>query len=238
MFCLAAGDRWTRPSDSMRFSARRSRGFTRPYGEWGRPEPLPAPRSPRTVRRARARRDVERPSVSTGAMHVQPAARPGQVISRPFASRGGCRRPTAGTIGSFASIASRKLPALNGPTPPVGAPRPLREDDERQAVADERASTSEDAAAIRTPAIHQQVPRPPQVPAQERERPERLLRDDPQLPRQRTRRSPGCRRCSGGSTRKCRCAPGSRRSRPRTSTLTPVVARISHDQARAQPCAK
>ena len=32
--------------------------------------------------------------------------------------------------------------------------------------------------------------------------------------------------------------PGSSFSRPLTDTSTPVVARISHDQARAQPCAK
>ena len=89
-----------------------------------------------------------------------------------------------GTTGSAASIASRKMPPLNRPTVPSDAARALGKNDERA-----RAATRL-AIRFRMPApgflpIDEQVTGPPQVPAEKRNPPERLLRHDPQLQRQR-----------------------------------------------------
>ena len=114
----------------------------------------------------------------------------------------------------------------------IHAARALGKHDERPRAADQPRHLLDDAGA-RILAIDQQMPGPPQVPAEKRETPERLLGDDPQLQRHRRRRRSGCRRCSDGSTRTRSCvrARAARRRAPVTST--PVVLRTSHAQARA-----
>ena len=63
----------------------------------------------------------------------------------------------SGTTGRPASIARRKLPALNLATRPLPAARPLGEDDERQPFRHQRAPALQDAGAIGTPPIDEQM---------------------------------------------------------------------------------
>ena len=144
----------------------------------------------------------------------------------------------SGTTGSPASIASRKLPALKRATWPSGLRVPSAKMMQRQPFRDERPPAVQDPGAIGMRAIDEQVPAALQVPAEHGKLRQRFLGDDPQLIRQRRRRAPACRRCSGDSTRRRRSCPASRARGPRRVTRTPVVFRISHDHARAQRCAK
>ena len=133
--------------------------------------------------------------------------RPARSRSRPFGITSRVPMTDSGTIGRPASIASRKLPRLEPRDVAVRAARALGEDDERQPVRHQRAPALQDAGAVGMPAIDEQMAAAPQVPAEHREPRQRLLGDDPQLVRQRREDAPGCRRCSGGSTRRRRSCP-------------------------------
>ena len=110
----------------------------------------------------------------------------GSVRSRPFRHHGR-RVPmiATGTIGSPASIASRKLPALNRATCPSGLRVPSA-----KMISDSPSDTSA-RQRRRMPARSgcrrstNRCPPAPQVPAEHRKPRQRLLGDDPQLVRQR-----------------------------------------------------
>jgi hypothetical protein len=75
--------------------------------------------------------------------------------------------------------------ALEPADAPVATARALRKDDERQAARRQVRGPSKDLRSVGMPPIDQHVSRAPEVPAEKRDAPERLLRDDPQLKRQR-----------------------------------------------------
>src|SRR5688572_12689052 len=74
---------------------------------------------------------------------------------------------------------------LEASEPSVAASRALWKHDEAEAVRGQSRRPSKDPRPVRTAAIDQHVPRAPQVPAEKRKVPERLLGDDPELKRQR-----------------------------------------------------
>ena len=75
--------------------------------------------------------------------------RPATVRSRPFGIT--CRVPitASGTIGSPASIASRKLPPLKRPTRPSGLRVPSASDHQRQAFGDQRPPAAQEGRSDR-----------------------------------------------------------------------------------------
>ena len=75
----------------------------------------------------------------------------------------------SGTIGRPAWIASRKLPALKRADAAVATACAFGVDDQRQPFGDEGAPAAQDAAPIGMPAIDEQVPAAPQMPAEHRE---------------------------------------------------------------------
>ena len=79
----------------------------------------------------------------------------------------------------------QKAPAFESADVPVRAARALGKNDQRNAVGDEPAPAAQNARPIWIAAIDQQMPGAAQVPTEKRELPERFLRDDAQLKRQR-----------------------------------------------------
>ena len=75
----------------------------------------------------------------------------------------------SGTIVSPASSASEKAARLEAVDPAVGASRAFRKNNQRDAVGHETPPPIQDAGAIGIAAIDQQMPGPPQMPAEKRE---------------------------------------------------------------------
>ena len=125
------------------------------------------------------------------------------------------------------------MPPLNRPTVPSTLRVPSGNTMSERAPRDELRHPLQDAGAgIR--AIDEQVPGPLQVPAEKRNPPERLLRDDPQLQRQRREHDRDVVDALVIRGERRSCAPDRACSSPATRTRTPVVFRISHAHARAQ----
>ena len=161
----------------------------------------------------------------------------GLVVSSPL--RITCRVPSTvtGTIGNSGLDRQQHAAGLEQPDPTVRATGAFGEHDQRQALPDQRLPSPQDAGAIGIAPIDQQVARPAKMPAEKRKLPERLLGDDAKLERQ--RREDDRDVVDALMIRDENVGPARlERRQPCTSTLTPVVARISHDHTRAQPCAK
>jgi hypothetical protein len=79
----------------------------------------------------------------------------------------------------------QKAAALEAAHASVATARSFGKHDQRQTVRCQPRGPSEDPRSIGTTAIDEHVPGAAKVPAQERDVPERFLRDDPQLIRQR-----------------------------------------------------
>ena len=163
--------------------------------------------------------------------------RAGSVRSRPFGITWRVPITATGTIGRPASMASRKLPALNRATWPSGLRVPsakMMSDSPSDTSARQRLRMPARSGCFRST---NRWPPALQVPAEHRKARQRCLRDDPQLVRQRREDH---RRVVDALVIGHEDVGAARRDalEPLDRDATPVVFRISHDHARAQPCAK